>query len=344
MSTAAIAIGDIGDAEREQLQRAAARAEATITFQPSFAHAVNRVRHSACLFVDSHSDVASVIDNVRDDAALFALPVIVLADVAAMDVWQRAYAQGADDVVLKRDVSAITRRLLMIAQSQATERPEASLGRAVIASAVDASRRRVGRTLRSVGFDIAYAANVKEAVSASVTPAFVVTTEVAPPGSVHGVAYVSGVPVLFLGEQAAFAPVHDRITDATARILFFADEQARARFTDRRVSERRLWSVMCSFREAGALEPSYGMTHNISREGLYVRTLDPPKAGTPLWVEMLAPDTGHAVHLRANAVWQRLPGAKFGVVPPGFGLRLDPERCPQGDLEAYVAAYDALGR
>jgi hypothetical protein len=237
------------------------------------------------------------------------------------------------------------RRLLTVIRTRAAERPEASLGRAVIASTEDASRRRVGRTLRSVGFDVAYAASVTEATAGGSESgtAFVVTTEIAPASSVDDVAYVNGVPVLFLGEQAAFPLVHDRITDATARVLFFADEQARAGFKDRRVSERKLWPAMCSFREGGALEPSFGMTHNVSREGLYIRTLDPPKAGTTLWLELRAPNTEIAVHLRAKAVWQRLPGAKAGVVPPGFGVRLDPERCPAGDLAAFTAAYDAVG-
>jgi len=248
--------------------------------------------------------------------------------------------------VLRRDAGALTRRLLTVHRGRNEERPDAALGRAVIASKDDASRRRIGRTLRSVGFDIAYAGSVEEALQEDSRPAFVVTTESAPKqeGDVQGdVAYVHGAPVLFLGESAAFAPLQDRITDASARILVFADEQARARFKDRRVSERKRWAGMCSFREAGALEPGYGLSHNVSREGLYVRTLDPPRAGTSLWLELQAPGTETPVHLRATAVWQRLPGAKMGVVPPGFGLRLELERCPAQDLAAFMNAYDELG-
>ena len=346
MSAAAIAIGDLGDNEREQLQRAAARAETTLSFQPSLGHALGRLRNASCLLVTSDASVADIIDHIRDDVALFTLPVIVLADSAASETWLRAYAQGADDVVLRRDSGAITRRLLTVHLGRSNDRPEAALGRAVIASNDDASRRRLGRTLRNVGFDIAYAATVKEALEEDSKPVFVVTTDQAPksdgPGA-RDVAYVNGVPVLFLGESAAFSPLQDRITDASARILFFADEQAKARFKDRRISERKLWAGMCSFREAGALDPSYGLSHNVSREGLYVRTLDPPRAGTLLWLELHAPGTDTPVHLRANAVWQRLPGAKMGVVPPGFGLRLELDRCPAHDLASFIEAYDKLG-
>ena len=346
MSTAAIAIGELSDNERELLQRAASRAETTLSFQPSLGHALARLRSASCLLVTSDSATAEVIDHIRDDVALFTLPVIVLADAASPEAGLRGYAQGADDVVLRRDAGAITRRLLTVKRDRNVERPAAALGRAVIASKDDASRRRVGRTLRSVGFDIAYAASVKEALEEDSRPVFVVTTEQAPKteGSLkRDVGYVNGVPVLYLGENAAFSPLQDRITDASARILFFADEQAKAGFKDRRVSERKLWAGMCSFREAGALDPGYGMTHNVSREGLYVRTYDPPRSGTLLWLEMLTPGSDTPVHLRARAVWQRLPDAKFGVVPPGFGLRLELERCPTQDLEAFIAAHDKLG-
>lgn len=341
MSTA-IAIGELGDGERELLQRAAQRAETTLSFQPSLAHALGRLKGASCLLVTGSGASAEVIDHVRDDVALFGLPVIVLADAPAHEAWLRAYALGADDVVLRRDTGALTRRLLSVQRARGGERPDAALGRTVIASQDDASRRRIGRTLRSVGFDIAYAATVQEALEEDSRPVFVVTTQ-KPPTAERDVAYVNGVPVLFLGESAAFSPVQHRITDASARILFFADEQARARFKDRRVSERKLWAGMCSFREAGALDPSYGLTHNVSREGLYVRTLDPPRAGTSLWIELQAPGTDTVVHLRANAVWQRLPGAKLGVVPPGFGLRLELERCPAQDLGMFINAYDKLG-
>jgi CheY-like chemotaxis protein len=342
MGSTAIAIGDIGEHEREQLQRAAARAETTLSFQSSLGQALARLRNASCLLVTSNSATAEVIDHVRDDVSLFTLPVIVLAESASPETWLRAYAQGADDVVLRRDAGAVTRRLLTVQRARDGERPDAALGRAVIASKDDASRRRVGRTLRSVGFDVAYAASVEEALQEDSRPVFVVTTDKAPAGTQRDVAYVRGAPVLYLGASAAFSPEQARITDASARILFFADEQAKARFKDRRVSERKLWAGMCSFRDAGALEPSYGLTHNVSREGLYVRTLDPPRPGALLWLELHAPGTSTPVHLRASAVWQRLAGAKMGVVPPGFGLRLELDRCPAHDLSAFIEAYDKL--
>lgn len=340
MGETAIAIGELSEHEREALQRAASRADTTLSFQPSLAQALARLRTASCLLVTSSGATAEIIDHVRDDASLFTLPVIVLAEHASSEAWLRAYAQGADDVVLRRDAGAITRRLFSVRVR--SDRPAASLGRAVIASRDDASRRRIGRTLRSVGFDIAYAGSVQEAVEEGERPVFVVTTDKAPAGTQRDVAYVNGAAVLYLGSSAAFSPEQARITDASARILFFADEQAKSQFKDRRTSERKLWTGMCSFREAGALEPSYGVTHNVSREGLYVRTFDPPRAGALLWLELSAPGTTTPVHLRASAVWQRLPSAMLGTTPPGFGLRLELDRCPAHDLRAFIEAYDKL--
>jgi len=125
-------------------------------------------------------------------------------------------------------------------------------------------------------------------------------------------------------------------------LLFFADERTKAAFTDRRASVRKLHSAVCSFREAGSVEPSFGVTYNVSSEGLYIRTLDPPAAGTTIWVELHAPSTTVPVHLRAAAVWQKLPGGGKGVVPPGFGLRLDYRTCPPDDLGEFLKGYAAL--
>jgi hypothetical protein len=349
MKVSAIVLGDLSAVDRERLSHAATRAEAALSFQPSTAHALARLRGAAksasCLLVHEASLDGAIVEEVRDDASLFGLRVIVLAEHPLPATWERACSLGVDDVVLQRDLGGITRRLALLSEVRVGERPAAALGRAVVASADDASRRRIGRTLRSVGFDVEFAASfsesVKDSSERSPRPVFVVTTE-SPPFELGGldVAYVENVPVLFL---ASAEQVHDRVADATARVLFFADEQAKAAFKDRRASARRLFSAMIAFREAGTLEPTYGMTHNVSREGLYVRTLDPPRALSSLWIELMAPGTPTPVHLRARAMWQKLPAAQSGVLPPGFGLRLDPEASPSADLEAFERAYDALG-
>jgi hypothetical protein len=85
-----------------------------------------------------------------------------------------------------------------------------------------------------------------------------------------------------------------------------------------------------------------GVTHNISREGLYIRTFDPIKPQSTVWIELCPPRSESAVHLRARVMWQRLPGSGQGVLPPGFGLQIDPGQCPPFDLRDFVGGYQTL--
>ena len=86
----------------------------------------------------------------------------------------------------------------------------------------------------------------------------------------------------------------------------------------------------------------YGVSHNISRDGMYVRTLDPPRPDVQLRVELRLPPNDTLVHLRARAVWQRMPGAGRGVLPVGFGLQLQAEACSSTDLAAWLEGYAQL--
>jgi uncharacterized protein (TIGR02266 family) len=125
-------------------------------------------------------------------------------------------------------------------------------------------------------------------------------------------------------------------------LLFLANELLRPGVKDLRASERVLFGAICAFRPAGAMEPVHGLSYNLSREGLYVRTLDPPSRGTSLWLEMRPPHSRDAVHLRGTVAWSKGLDRPGGVVPPGFGIRLEQDRCPSADLCAYRDGYDAL--
>jgi len=353
----ALLVGDFNDIEREQIAKAAARAGTTTVFCPSVSKGLQRMRSGhelpTCVLVSGDADVKQLVEGIRDEAGLFAVTVLVLVPRPNVDGYRSAYLAGADDVVIAADLGGFTRRLANLSSNPAGGRPAATLGQAVVASKNEASRRRLGRTLRQVGFEVAYASNLDEVASMANRPQrptfAVVAGEVPPAGAVaaHGlrnVAKIGQLPVLFLtAEDAELAQqADDQIGDATGKLLWFADEQSKAGFTDRRTSERRLFSSVCSFREVGALQPSYAVTHNISRGGMYVRTLDPPRPQSMLWVELHAPSSGTPIHLRARAMWQRLPGSARGALPPGFGLQIDAEQCPPGDMQAFLDGYAAL--
>jgi DNA-binding response OmpR family regulator len=357
MAMNALVVGDFKDLDRDQVVKAAARADATAVFCPSVAKALSRLRtgheRPLCVLVSGDADVKQLVDGIRDEADLFSIPVLVLLSRLSTEAYRDAYLAGADDVVIAADIGGFTRRLANLYQHANEDRPAATLGRAVVASLSEESRRRLGRTLRQVGFEVSYASSIDEVVRSAQEgqrPAFAVVAGEAPEGALpsstglRNVATIAGIPTLFLtgGDAELAKQADDQIADVTGKLLFFADEQAKATFKDRRASARKLYSSICSFREVGALQPTYGVTHNLSLEGMYVRTLDAPRPQSLLWIELHAPVNGTPLHLRAHAVWQRLPGAGKGVLPPGFGLRIHAEQCPPGDVKALADGYEAL--
>jgi DNA-binding response OmpR family regulator len=353
----ALVVGEFKEMEREQLVKSAARAEAATVFCPSVSKALSRMRTTherpLCVLVSAEADVQQLVEGVRDEAELFTVPVLVLLARATGDGCRSAYEAGADDVVIATDLGGFTRRLANLQRHPVGERPAATLGQAVVASGSEDERRRLGRTLRQVGFEVSYASGLDEVLRGAADgakPAFAVVAGDVPLGGVssptglRNVATVAGIPMLFLNAKDAdlARQADQQIADVTGKLLFFADEQAKAGFRDRRASSRKLYAGVCSFREEGAMQPSYGVTHNLSLEGMYVRTLDAPRPESALWIELLAPSSGIPLHLRAQAVWQRLPGSGKGVLPPGFGLRIEAEQCPPGDLRALHEGYLAL--
>jgi hypothetical protein len=358
MASNALIIGDFADRAREDLSQAAVKSSVAAHFCPTIQRALLKLRAGQelpmCIVVDGELNVRQLVDAIRDGAESFAIPVLVLLSRPVTSGYRDAYLAGADDVLSATDDAGLVRRLTNLGMHRADLRPAATLGRAVIASRDGASRRRLGRTLRQVGFDVAYASDLDEFARSprgEQPAAFVVSTDPANPalGVVReagssNVGLIGDIPVLFLDPSQDEMPTRtgDQVADITGRLLFFADEQAKAEFKDRRASARKLYSTMCSFRDGGLTQPIYGVTHNVSREGMYIRTLDPPPAQSRIWVELCPPANETAVQLRAKVMWQRLPGSGKGVLPPGFGLQLDPAQCAAVDLAEFVKGYQTL--
>jgi CheY-like chemotaxis protein len=358
MTADALVVGDFKQAEREQILMAATRNGTAVVFCQTAPGALKRMRGGQqlplCVLVSAEMNVRQLIEGIRDDAGLFAVPVLVALSRPSNDGYRNAYLSGADDCVVTSDAGGLTRRLANLSVHRPDSRPEATLGRVVVASSDETSRRRLGRILRQVGFEVVYASDLDEVARMSGeanAPAFAVATEAPRPGvsapteaGRRNVVRLGQIAVLLLAKEELEAPLRasDEVADLTSKLLFFADEEAKAQFKDRRASARELHSTICAFREAGSLQPTYGVSHNISREGMYVRTLDPPRPQSLIWLELHAPKSGTPIHLRARAMWQRLPGSGKGVLPPGFGLQLDAAQCPPGDLQAFIAGYARL--
>lgn len=350
-------VGVFSDAEREDIQRAAARSGMAVQVSASPSQALTRLRAAKAgatyVLAARGFSLRRFVDSVRDEAELFTVPILACVAQPSPEAFSEAYLAGADDVIVAGDAGGITRRLAHLAQARSAVRPEATLGHVVVSAEDAGARRRIGRTLRQAGFEVAFSADldgIQSAATAPSPPLFAIAVGTPPEGLDHQqvaigkVARIGGVPVLFMNDAAGEGIAHsgEQLIDATGRLLFFADERAKAAFTDRRASARKLYASVVAFREAGSFLPSYGVTYNVSREGIYVRTYDPPRPGSTIWIELRAPGSGTPLHLRATAVWQRLPGAGAGTLPAGFGLQLDHRQCPPADFRDYLSGYASL--
>jgi hypothetical protein len=278
---------------------------------------------------------------VRESPNLLNVPIVALIDRPSEGQFRDAFAAGADDALVGDDERSLRQRLKSL-RSIPAPRTTPDHGMALVAMADGPLRRWVGRTLRQAGFEIAFAVRSEEVYEAAITqPTLIVTgTGGACAEALERLEVVfkaNRVPKLTLDDDAWL-----HAGDTKAKLLFFADEAStRARTGDARRSERVLYETICAFRLAGLMEPAYGLSHNINRGGLYVRTLSPPTVDSELWVE-LRTVTGAPVHLRGRVIWRRDAGESSATSPSGFGLKIDAEQTPVLDLADWEAAYEGL--
>ncbi|MDD9970226.1 MAG: PilZ domain-containing protein [Myxococcales bacterium] len=356
-NAAILVVGELPGGERESIRFAANRASAETAFCADIGEAQEQLSEAldvpTCVLIDKRVGLEAFAAWVRDRARFFTMPIVALVPHPSDAEFRAAYAAGADDTLVKGDLGGITRRLANLANRPMNARPPANQGLALIGFP-DLPRRRVlGRSLRQAGFEVLFAADSSELVRLVVArpkPTLVVVNPTFPPdGGRQVIADVrklvgAKLPALILpaGDDEVVSQEENTDSAQAGKLLFFAEEALRADVRDQRASRRVLHHGLCAFREAGSFYPIYGLTHNISRQGLYVRTLDPPRPGCTLWFEMRAPHEGSAIHLRGQVVWRREPSQMGGAAPPGFGMRIEACACAQQDLELYERGYDAL--
>lgn len=359
----AVIVGPLDTHDRELLSLAARRANVAAEFIERAADAPLALRGAQprCIVVDaSGTDVAAFVDWVRSQARLFSVPVVVMVPVPNDAAFNEAHAMGADDVLVMGDGGGITRRLANLGAFDPNRRPPITQGRAVLGYPAGGRRRVLGRVLRQAGFDVAFAASAQECGAVADHgdhPALLVAKGDLPGGAFDAFDRVRrqsrDTPMVALAanpdlqgmRQRAARLGHAAVGSEYAppdHLLFLANELMRPGVDDIRASERVLFGAICAFRPAGDFDAVYGLTYNISREGLYIRTLDPPVRGTSVWFEIRPPHEGRAVHLRGEVMWRKGLTGGGGAAPPGFGMRIDEEACPPEDLADYRAAYEAL--
>jgi CheY-like chemotaxis protein len=313
-----------------------------------------------CVLVESHDDVRYINQVLRGNAAYFGVPLIAVVEQVSDRTMLELHSLGADDVVPVHDLGGLTRRLGALSSFDPQARTAIMQGTCLLAHADPYRRQIFGRLLRQAGFDISFAGSSDEALAVAERspPKVAVISDALPPNggrsalaklSEHWVGRMPAV-LLTAGGQSGSLSSHGWPTVPEEAppddLLFVINEQLKPReLIETRASQRLLHATMCGFRVAGTIESRFGLTYNISGEGLYVRTFDAPSHGASVWLEFLPPGSFQAVHLRGKVVWTRaLATGAHGAAPPGFGVRLSPDECPPQDIALYAQRYALLRR
>jgi len=363
----ALIIGDFAENEVEALRTAIVRGGGTASFIPpsdardTLKHADGVVPH--VLIIDLVSPkTAELIPWLRGESRYFAVPVVALVPRAVDQAYVEAFSTGADDVVVRADHGALTRRVAALSGLDPSKRHDPTRGTAVIAEERMDRRRLLGRLLRRSGFDVAFAASGNELLStiAAIEDVRVlVMSEKLPGGNVLSTLHAARtatnnekLPAVVMAAAAPDALMREAEAAKTVAVgsdlapidnlLFLANEVTTTDFSELRKSARLLFATLCTFRKAGDMSLVHGLVYNVSKDGLYVRSLDTPARGTKIWVELRPPRMTDAVHLRGTAMWALSVGSPALPAPPGFGLRLEAAECPPSDLAAYEVAYGDL--
>lgn len=284
----------------------------------------------------------------RDDPRTFSLPILALVDHPAERAYRDVVIAGADDAIVHSDPQGITRRIAALGADR--KAPLAPRGTVTIVDPDVARRRRFGRALSRSGLEVRFASEFEEMAS-DAPDVVVVHHSLSDTRDVHHVARDRlghlGLPVVVIAGQQD-GEREGRRVERTATVpenvpadhlLFVVNELLNPGAAEHRASARLLFATLCAFRRRGDLVPSYGLTHNISRDGIFVRTLDPPPIGSEVWLEMRPPYAIHGVHLGGVVAWRT---QSIGSSPAGFAMQVHARKCAPQELELYRRHYSRL--
>lgn len=314
---------------------------ATLECDPMAALANLRTSPRSVVIDATMPGAEAFVAHVRSEGTLAGCAVIAIVPQANDATFSEALAWGVDEVIPASSLRALTQVAQTLRGYDPSERPPATLGRVVVAAATPAERLCRARALRNVGYEVNFAATPRDLAEQLALPGTrfsVIDAGIFPDGTQGLRAFLreggARCPVIAIvsaheadalslelhGEVGArVVPRHAPPEDA----IFVANELLRPALSEGRASERLLHATVASFREEGQEYAQYGITYNVSREGLYVRTLMPPPVNTDVWIELRPPTLDSLVHLEARVVWTRRFGPSAGATaPPGFGVRI----------------------
>ncbi|HEY3358911.1 MAG TPA: PilZ domain-containing protein [Polyangia bacterium] len=113
-------------------------------------------------------------------------------------------------------------------------------------------------------------------------------------------------------------------------LVFLANEASTLDHAPMRSSPRLLCALLVGFRREGG-RWEYGLSHNLSLAGMFVRTIDPPPRGAVLELEFTPPGCSSPLTARGEVAWRKdFSRRAERTAPTGMGLRLvDPDDAVQ---------------
>jgi CheY-like chemotaxis protein len=321
-----------------------------------------------CIFADVTTPrLDGFVTWVRGQVTLFPVPVFGLLQRITDSGFAQVHAAGLDDALCYTDTDGITGRLAALSRFDISLRPPITQGAAIIAHPNQGQRRVFARILRQAGFDPRFAASSDELIEGAtrdpphiIVAAFDLAQDnaISALRKVREITAIAELPCVIVATdpqiETEFKRLDLKAVELMAEktppdtLLFVTNELLRrealqGKPDEQRASPRVQYNALCAFRLSDDIIPVYGYTYNISFEGMYVKTFNPPNAGDNLRIEVRLAEESAAVHLCGKRVWTRFPdSAKPAPVPPGFGFRIDPAACPPGDIAQYQAMYQRL--
>ncbi|MDW8362079.1 MAG: PilZ domain-containing protein [Myxococcales bacterium] len=358
----AVVVADPLDPERlERMRRAARRGGArhVVLLDPSDAWEALRAADPPpplVLLDATGSEAERLVQAIRGEARLFWVRIVAVVPSVSEDAFREAFGWGVDDVVSDTDVEAMATRARRLADFDPSSRVPLTRGRALVAHPDEGRRRLLGRVLRGAGFDPSFAADAQELPAAARDASLLVIGASLDANSdllLKRLREASETPIVLLAGasrvrelRALAARLGQAVVGAELappdELLFLANELSCAAQAEQRSSRRILHAALCSYRPEGSMLPRFGLTYNVSADGVFVRTLDPPAAGDALWFEMRPWGADRAVHLRARVVWTQPPDRRGALTPPGFAVALDLDASARDDATRWRAGYAAL--
>ncbi len=346
-------VGEFHRHAQANMQAAVQRAGAQCIFASNFekAEALLRTLEPAprCVFASVRADLATLAEFMRDSVEFYTIPLVALVPYPSSESYQLANRQGADDCIPEYDAGGMTRRLANLFEGAAPRLPATNSGNAIVAISDEKQRKYIGRRLRSAGYHVQFVSRDVdqdahiEASNASVivtTPSLPPEIEIAvagdgAPGSEPRPIPRVNVP---LSTGDLVSPRELSELEVSERLMFLVDEATRPALNDARASRRIQHTAIATFRAKRTFEHTYALTDNISRQGLYLRTLDPPPVGSDVRIN-LRDKYGDILQIRGTVAWRFAPSQVGGRTCPGFGLSIAEEACPPDDLEKYRSLY-----